>query len=88
MDMAEVTSNLVDYEIALRSALRLAKRLGLPEEVNQAIAQIQQTIRIVHQLQMAYNALLLARLSSGDPLAWVQAGIYVASSVVTMTDVG
>jgi len=86
MDMAEATSTLVTYEIALRSALRLAKRLGLPDEVNGAITEIQKLIRIVHQLQMAYLLLTSARAAAGDPLAIFQASIAIGSAVITATE--
>ena len=87
MDMAEATSQLNNYLITLRSAIRLARRMGLPDVVDQQLRQIQQLIRLIYQLRMAYYALLAARTAAGDPLAIAQAGIAIGGAVLTSMDV-
>lgn len=74
-ELDKTTASLYRYETALRSALRLAKRMGLPEEMEQQITTYQRVLRAVHQLEMAYHALQVARMAAGDPIAWVQFGI-------------
>lgn len=84
----------VDVEQAYRETLRLQRvimgtmaqmqRMGLPENVTQAMDFIQSLIRAVNALRMAYYALQIARMAAGDPLAWAQFGITAVATAGTL----
>lgn len=67
--------------------LGLASRLTGDENLKQGIATMQRAIAIANQLRLAMKALQLARMASGDPLAWAMAGISVAEVAVSMYEV-
>jgi len=88
-EIEKATTSLYRYELALRSALRLAKRMGLPDQVEQAIILMQRVQRVVHLLEMTYHALMVAEAAAGNPMAWIswiQFGIYAGTTAVTMGD--
>jgi len=59
-------------------SLGLARRLTGSENLQQSIAVIQRAIAITNKLRLALRALQLARMATGDPLAWILATISVA----------
>ena len=49
-------------------------------------AAIQKLIVLLLQAKRAYDALMVARLSAGDPSAWFSAGVTVISTSVNIVD--
>ena len=85
-EVALSIATLNEYIHTLNSAMRLAKRAGLPEEFSRYVTEIQRIIRLINQLKIAMYALQAARMAAGDPLAIAQAGIAIGSVVVTASD--
>jgi len=86
MDTTEATASTVQYLIALRSALRLARRMGLPDEAEHAIITIQRLIRVAYELRLAYLA--LAAAESMTTLGMIKAGVAIGAAIVTLAEVG
>ena len=81
-DIALSIATLNEYTHTLTSAMRLAKRCGLPEEFHNAVTEIQRILRLINMLKIAYLALAAARVAAGDPLAIAQAGIAIGGVIV------
>lgn len=70
-------------------SLGLVRRLSGSEDLNRLISTMQRTIAIASRLRLALRALQLARMATGDPLAWALAVISVAEvgiDIGTMMD--
>jgi phage shock protein A len=82
-EVAETIATLNTYVSTLRSATRLAKKLGLPEEFNQVITEIQRVLRLVTALKIAYAALSVV-MAAADPsgISLIKAGIAVGNVIV------
>jgi len=85
-ELALNIATLNEYIHVLNSAIRLAKRVGLPDDFAKYATEIQRIIRIINQLKIAYYALSAAEMAAGDPLAYIRAGIAIGSAVVTAAD--
>jgi hypothetical protein len=79
-------SDLRKLETSLVRCLNLAQRLTGDENVKNGIQYIQKAIMTLRTLQMAYHAVQIARMSAGDPIAWLSAGTMVASAGLTIYD--
>jgi len=62
-------------------SLSLARRLG-GENLKELITIAQRAIIIINRLRLALRALQLARMATGDPVAWALAGISAAEVAV------
>jgi hypothetical protein len=71
-------------QTVLSRSLGLASRLTGSEDLQKSIAVMQRAIAIANQLRLALAALQAARMASGDPLAWVMAGLAVGEVGVSM----
>lgn len=69
------------YRSLLLDVTGLASVLGIKGASN-----IQRQIALMYQLKAAYDAYLLARMASGDPLAWAGFAITTASALVNAAD--
>jgi division protein CdvB (Snf7/Vps24/ESCRT-III family) len=87
-EVALSIATLNEYIHTLNSAIRLAKRCGLPDDFAKYATEIQQIIRLINQLKIAYQLLTAAEVAAGNPLAIAQLGITVGSAIVTATDIG
>lgn len=85
-EVALSISTLNEYIHTLNSAIRLAKRAGLPDDFRKYATEIQRAIRLINQLKIAMYALTAARVAAGDPLAIIQAGIAIGAVAVTAAD--
>lgn len=74
----EAAHSINKYTALISGAARLARMMGLPENVEAQIRTIQRLIQIVNGLRAAYLALQAARMAGGDPLAWAAAIISVS----------
>ncbi len=86
MDMTEATVQLTKWITVLRSALRLARKMGLPDEYTEAIIAIQKMISTLYMLKAALDAVRLSRALAGDPLAIATLGIDLAGFGLTVAD--
>ena len=86
-ELEKATTTVTQYMMALRSCLSLAKRMGLPEETEQAITAIQKLIRIAYQLKIAIHAVEAAMSTTTAGLV-IRAGVAIAGLIVTSMDVG
>ena len=59
--------------------LAIARRMGLPENV-------QASIRVLSSLRLAYLSLQAVRMATGDPLAWLTAGVTVGATVFSVAN--
>ena len=64
----------------------LMRRMGLSENVDAAMAKLQQIQRMVNSLRLAYAALQAARMAAGDPIAWAMAGVAIATTAFDAGD--
>jgi hypothetical protein len=82
----EFTSlQIIEYEMLLRRTLTLVRRLGLPEDAQQAVLTIQRLISIAIQLERAYRLLETAMEIGLGPVGWVSMALRVSSSIATMS---
>jgi len=83
MDLREATAEIARYTAVLYGALGIMKRMGLPEEAQAQIAQIQ---KMIAQLMMLRASLIAVEMAAG-PVGWALAGISIAGTILTLTDV-
>ena len=78
VNIEEALTSLRKLQTILYRTLAIIRRLGLPEDVNDAVMKIQMLIAIANQLRLAFIALSVA----SGPLGWALAGVGVAASFV------
>lgn len=83
LDIREATAELRKYSTILYGTLGLARRMGLPEDVDEMITAIQ---RLIAQLNMLRHTMILLQTASG-PIGWALALLSVTGTVLTMMDV-
>lgn len=81
-------SDVRKLEAAIMKTLNIAERLTGDENLKQGIQTMQRAITTLRMLQVAYQAMQIARMSSGDPLAWFSAGATVATTALNLYDMG
>ena len=86
VNVEDASTQLRQLERILFRSLALLRRMGLPEDVEAGIMRLQRLITIVRSAQIALIALQAARMAAGDPLAWIQAGLGVATTVASASD--
>jgi uncharacterized protein YaaW (UPF0174 family) len=82
LNVEQCVSEIRRLETLLYRSLALAKRLGLPENINQAISQIQ---RLTMVIRMLHTAIIALQAASG-PIGWALAGVGIASAGLTIID--
>jgi len=82
----DAVSQLRRVQTIAFQTLGLFRRMGLPENVEAAVAQVQRLISIINQLRLAIVALQVARMAAGDVTAWIGAGVAVTSVGYTVYD--
>jgi len=80
VNVEKAYENIRRLQTVLYRTLGLLRRMGLSEELDAQIMQIQSLIAVVNSLRLAYIALQAARMAAGDPIAWGMAGVSVASA--------
>ena len=86
IDASRVQSTVRQVEFLIYRIFSLLGRLGLPEQIDQAIAKLQRLIMTIRLVHTALIALHTARMAAGDPLAWATAGVALAGAAVTVVD--
>jgi hypothetical protein len=84
VNVKEAYEEVRRLQTVLSRSLGLASRLTGSEDLQKSIAVMQRAIAIANQLRLALAALQAARMASGDPLAWVMAGLAVGEVGVSM----
>lgn len=78
-DMHSFEREMRVYKNLLMDSTVLASQLGIKEA-----SDIRRAITLLYQLKAAYDAVQLARMAAGDPLAWLGAGITVTSAAISL----
>lgn len=79
VNVEKAYENVRRLQTVFYRTLSLARRMGLPENLEAQIRVIQRLINILNQLRLAYIAVRAARMAAGDPIAWAMAGVSVAT---------
>lgn len=67
-------SDLRQVEMAINRVTGSLRQLTGSSELGNAMAQLQRMLSMLRLVQYAYHAVMIARMSAGDPLAWISAG--------------
>jgi len=86
VNVEKAYENVRKLQTILYRTLGLIRRMGLSEELDAQIAQIQRVIAIVNSLRLTYAALQAARMAAGDPVAWAMAGVSVGTFMMEIND--
>ena len=81
-EMQDMRRELRAYRNLLYDTANLATLLGVKEA-----SDIRRMIALLIQLKAAYDAVQVARLAAGDPLAWFGVGVSVVTTGVNMVNV-
>lgn len=79
-------SDIRKLETAIVRTLNLAQRLTGNENLQEGLQTIQKAIMMLRTLQMAYQAVQIARMAAGDPIAWFSAAATVGATALTIYD--
>jgi len=82
LEMQSLQREIRSYKNLLIDVTGLASLLGIKDA-----ASIRRYITLLYQLKAAYDAVQLARMAAGDPLAWIGAGVTVASTAIQLGNV-
>lgn len=80
-EMQVMKREMRTYRSMLQDVFALSDLLGL-----KGVSSIRQHIILLYQLKAAYDAVQLARMAAGDPLAWISAGVTVTATVASAVD--
>jgi len=86
LNVSRAMDNAQRIETLMYHCLSLANRLGLPENIRQAINLVQRWTMAVRLATTATALLQAARMSAGDPIAWATFLVGTASAAVYMGD--
>jgi len=81
-----VMSKLVAISTVMYGVLGLMRRMGLPEEYDQAIIAIQQIISTLNMLRVSLTALIA--LSATHPIGWAMFAIAAGGTILTLAELG
>jgi len=79
INVEEALTNIRRAQTLLFRTLALMQRLGLPENIQAAVTQIQRLISIMNQLRLAAIALQAA----SGPIGWGLAAVGVATTIAS-----
>lgn len=82
LNVEQVINNTRRLETLLFRTLGLLGRLGLPENIDQAIAQVQ---RLVMNIRLLHTAMVALEAASG-PIGWALVIVGTASALLSMGD--
>lgn len=81
VEMASLTKEVTVARSLLMDVTGLMALAGIKDA-----REIRRYIILLYQLKAAYDAVQLARMAAGDPLAWISAGITVTTAAVHTVD--
>ena len=82
VNVDEAYRNIRRLQTLLYRTLSLLRRIGLPEEVDAAIMQIQRFIALMNMLRLT----LIAFETASGPLGWAMAGLSAATFLAAVDD--
>ena len=83
LNVQQVYTELQRIQTLLFRIIGLLRRLGLPEEIDYAIAKIQ---RVIMAIRLLYTSLLALEAASG-PYGWALALVGFTTATVSITDI-
>jgi len=78
LNTEQALSSIRQLEGLLYRSLALIRRLGLPEDMNQAIYEMQ---RMIMTIRLLHTAIILLESASG-PIGWLRAGVATGTTLV------
>ena len=81
-EMQFLQREMRSYKNLLVDVTVLATSLGIKNA-----SDIRQMITLLYGLKAAYDAVQFARMAAGDPLAWIGAGVTVATTAINVGNV-
>ncbi len=82
INVTQAQSELRKVEFLLFRTLGILNRLGLPEDIQKGIAELQRLIMIV---RLTHTALIALQTASG-PIGWAMAGLSVATLTISAAE--
>ena len=79
VNVEKAYENIRRLQTVLYRALGLLRSMGLPEDVDAAIREIQNLIMILNQLRLT----MIAVQAASGPIGWAMAGISTISTLMT-----
>lgn len=86
LNVDKANAELRKIQGILQGYLGLLHRLGLPEEIDAIITNLQHLIQIVNAARRALIALQALRMAAGDPIAWAQFGLMAGTFAVDISE--
>jgi len=86
INVKPVEENIRRLQTVLYRTLGIARRLGLPDEVNKQIVAIQRVIALLNQMRLALIAVQAAMLPGAGWIALLLAATAVGTSAVSVGD--
>lgn len=83
VNVDKAMENVRKWETVLYRSLGLARRLGLPENIDGAVAKIQRATMAANQLRLT----LIALEMSAGPVGWALAGIGLLTTALTTGEI-
>ena len=83
INVEQAFSTVRKLELIAYRTINLLRRMGLPENVDDAIAKVQ---RFIMTVRLAHSAILAFEAASG-PIGWIMAGLGIAATVLTAGDI-
>ena len=81
LEMQSLQREVRSYKALLMDVASLASLLGIKDA-----SAIRRQITLLYQLKAAYDAVQVARMAAGDPLAWLSAGVTVGTAASSVFD--
>jgi len=82
IDMEELKKQAMRAQLALYGTLGILRRLGLPDEVNQAMRVVQRMISTLNMLRLT----MIAVQAASGPIGWALALIGISSFALDFGD--
>ena len=79
INVEQTFSQVRRLELLLYRTIGLIRRLGLPENIEEAISKIQ---RLVMVIRLAHSAIIAFQVASG-PIGWALAAVSIGTAAVT-----
>lgn len=82
VNVTKAYENIRRVQTILYRTISLLRRMGLPEDVDDAIAHIQKLISILNMLRLT----MIAVQAASGPIGWAMAAVSVGGTAVTIAE--
>ena len=82
VNVDEALTNIRKVQTILYRTIGLLRRIGLPPEIDAAVARIQQLIALLNMLRLT----IIALATASGPYGWALAGLSAISFIVSVDD--